>query len=373
MLTVTGSDGTGGSGIQADIKTCGMHGSYALSVVTAVTVQDTRAIKSTHAIPAEVIEGQLQGIIHDMNPRVAKIGMLCDEKSVDVVSRYLGGINHVVLDAAFISSRGERIASTKVVEAVCSLIAPQSRIVILKLSEAELLTGERLVNRQAMRQSALRLVKFLHTEAVIIQGTHLGGGDLGNDLLMMADGNMTMYAIPDFSQRNTHGLAGTLSASIASNLAMDNTLMEAVDKAYRFVQTLTVYSVTSGYGHTASLLGPDMTHEGKPGITPRQQELYNCLMQLISNNARLHHDVAFYADELNVSSRYLSQIVGEVAGKTTKQLIAEVLMTDAATLLATTTMSVQEVSNMLGFASQGQFAKLFRRVVEASPTDFRKK
>lgn len=377
VLTITGSDGTGASGIQADIKTCNLHGVYVLSVMSAVTVQDTHRLQAVHPIPPAVIESQIEDIVRDVRPAVTKIGMLCDVDSVRVVSNHLHEMGHIVLDAAFVSSRGERIASPEVVEAVCTLIAPQCDIIMLKQADASLLLGCQLSDGDPFSDgtrisaSAMRLMEMLRVDAVIIRGSHSSRG-VQCDMLFQSDGSHYMYTLPDFSQRNTHGLAGTLSASIASNIAKGQSLTDAISSAYRFIQTLTVFSLTTDNGRTASLLGYDSVADVKGRITPRQQEVYNQLMQLLCNHLHQHHEVAFYAEQLNITVRYLTQVVMSVAGKPTKQIMDEMLVNDAVDLLDTTIMSIQEISNALGFASQAHFSKLFQRMRHMSPSAYRR-
>lgn len=369
ILTITGSDGTGGSGIQADIKTCELLGTYALTVVTAVTVQDSRGIRSTHSIPSPVIHDQLFGIISDRHPRVAKIGMLCDAESARVVSGHLQKFSHVVLDAAFLTSRGERIASTDTIRAICTHIVPHCDIVILKHSEAEILLGHIPHDKESRLRTSRQLLHLLQVPAIIVQGNH-SDSEFTDDLFSTTDAHQ-FFSLPDYSRRNTHGLASTLSASIASYLALGQSLSTAVASAYAFIQSLTVYSVTSGLGCQSSVsrIGSERR---RSEITPRQQECYNSMMQLISNHLRQHHDIAFYASELNISSRYLAQIISVVAHKTPKQLIAECLIAEGSSMLESTTMSIQEIAFALGFSSQSQFTNLFKRIKSVAPTEYRR-
>lgn len=379
ILSVTGSDGTGGSGIQADIKTCGVLGGYALSVVTAVTVQDTRGIHSTHPMPTDIIDAQLGSITLDMTPCAVKIGMLCDAQTVLTVSRYTRRFNHVVLDTAFISSRGEAIASPDVIDAVCHHIMPLCDIVIMKHSEAQMLLRRQITDKEGMFSAATTLMNHLNIQAIIIQGTQ-NAQMLCNDLFVMRydDGTSlkTFYVRPDGTQRNTHGLAGTLSASIATHLAQRLELKDAVARSYDYINHLTVYSVSSLSGESSSLLNhsTNKSHGNSHhtvSISPRQTELYNALMQLVVNHAHTQHDVAFYADKLNITTRYLAQITSQIADKTPKQIIIDTLMDDAKKMLSTTAHSIQEIAFALGFGNQGLFAKVFKQNEGTSPSNYR--
>lgn len=381
ILSITGSDGTGGSGIQADIKTCGVLGGYALSVVTAVTVQDTRGIRSTHPMNAEVVEAQLCSVVSDMSPQAVKIGMLCDVDAVVRVSQHLRDLTHVVLDTAFISSRGERIATEDVVNSICSRIMPHCDIVIMKASEAEMLLGTHIYNKKMMLVAAKTLLRRYGMEAIIIQGTH-HTEEMSNDLFVFSSSadnavpegdavTHSFFTLPDHANCNTHGLAGTLSASIATYLARRESLSRAVELAYSYLQTLTVYFVKPSHSGAApsSLIG----HSISSATSPRQRELYNQFMQLVANNMHRQHDVLFYANSLNITPRYLAQITMPISGKTPKQLLTEAIIDEAVTLLTTTTRSIQQISFDLGFPNQIQLAKMFKRVKGMPPSGYRKK
>ncbi len=382
ILSVTGSDGTGGSGIQADIKTCGVLGGYALSVVTALTVQDTRGILSTHPMPTKLIDSQLESITRDMPPHAVKIGMMCDAETVNTISQHIRKLNNVVLDTAFISSRGERIASSEVIDSVRRSIMPYCEIVIMKVSEAEILIGSKIANKEDIIAAAKSLIDTYDMRAVIIQGMREADGT--NSDLFMYVSNMLQsayeyhhqyYVLPDHTNCNTHGLAGTLSASIATFLAQKNTLADAVEKSYRYLQTLTVYSINSPLGHQSSLIGhttlANVTANARKGFTPRQQEIYNTFMQLIANNYNKQHEVVFYANSMNITPRYLSQITMPICGKSPKQLIVEAIIDNATKLLETTTYSIQEIAFRVGYSSQAQFARLFKQIKGMSPSDYR--
>lgn len=368
ILSITGSDGTGGSGIQADIKTCGVLGGYALSVMTAITVQDTRGIQSTHPINADVISAQLESIIHDMPPKAVKIGMICSTEAIEGMMPMISQLSHIVLDTAFISSRGEFITGNDVIKCVCDRIMPISDIVIMKHHEAEMLIGKKINGTDEMVETAHSLLNSFGMKAIIIQGTHMTD-NMSNDMFMTyaETGTPSFFTLPDHSNCNTHGLAGTLSASIATFLAKGLQLDEAVKQAYKYLQTLTVYSINSPLGHQSSLLSHSFTNS----ISPRQQEIYNALMQLISNKMTEQHDVSFYAGQLNITPRYLSQITMHITGKSPHQLIAEAIINEAIHLLNTTTKSIQEISFLLGFNDQAQFSKLFRKIKGIAPSKFR--
>lgn len=366
ILTLTGSDGTGGSGIQADIKTCGVLGGYALTVVTAVTVQDTNGIQSTHHIPSYVIDAQATSILQDMHPKAVKVGMVCDTDTVNVLEKHLRKLTNIVLDTAFISSRGEKIAGDEVIDAVCNQLMPLSDVVIIKLSEAEMLLKCDISNSEQLQIASRMLLERYGMRSLIIQNTR------------KIDRMRDDYFAPSgqhYSVSPLHGVSSTLAAAIATNLANGNTLDSSVTMAYRYMQTLTVYSVNSLQGGKSSLIGHgvsvSMGGSARVQITPRQQEIYNTYLQLIANHSHSQHDVRFYADRMNITSRYLLQVVMLITGNSPKRLIADTLVDDAVKLLTTTTHNIQEIAFELGFSSQAQFAKFIKRMKGRSPSSYR--
>lgn len=357
ILSITGSDGTGGSGIQADIKTCGVLGGYALTVVTAVTVQDTRGIQSTLPMPTDVVEAQLQSIITDVPPRAAKVGMVCNAESASVVGRLVRQVPHVVLDCAFVSSRGEQIASQETIDAVCRRLMPWCDIVIMKLREAEHLTGRSIVNRDTMVAATRRVMDQYGISCIIVRGTH-HNDDTSHDLLI-TDDHEEFLSLPDETGRNTHGLSGTLSASIATYLGQGHALHEAVRLSYEYLRTLTVYSVGSGLlSHT---------------IAPGNRNIYNRFMELIANHCCQQHEVSFYARALHITPRYLAQITAAMGHKTPRDLIIEGVIDETVRLLVSTQRSIQEIAYDTGFSSQAQLSRTFRRIKGTTPSEWRRK
>lgn len=370
VLSITGSDGTGGSGIQADIKTCEKLGAYSVTVVSAVTVQDTRGIQSVLPIPSSTVEAQLSSVMADMCPKAVKVGMMCDCDCVNVIAEKLHNHGHIVLDAAFISSRGERMADDDVVESICRKLMPECELVVMSKSEAEMLTSSVLESHDALLVAVNELCRMCSVSYMLVHGKE---ADLFVDY---AESGHHYYMLPDFSNCNTHGLSGTLSTAIAAYLAQGHSVCESVALAYKYIQTLVVYSVSSPYGHQASLLGhkhnQSRAEENTLTITPRQQEIYNDFMQLIVNSIREQHDVSFYADRLNITPRYLSQITMVVARKSPKQILVEQLVTAAERLLLTSSMTIQQVAFACGFSSATQFSKFFRHIKGHSPSEVRR-
>ena len=132
ILTITGSDSTGGSGVQADIKTISALGGYAVSAITSITVQNTLGIQEFYDIPADIVAGQIEAIVNDVQPSVIKVGLI---RSVDVLNVVVGVLRryhprHVVYDPIFVSSKGERLVSTDVVERIKTDLLPLCTIVV---------------------------------------------------------------------------------------------------------------------------------------------------------------------------------------------------------------------------------------------------
>lgn len=334
-------------------------------MVTAVAVQNTRGIQATLPMPVDVVDAQLHSIVNDVPPRAVKVGMLCNEEMVVSVAQRLRELPHIVLDCAFVSSRGERIADDTVVRAVGRELMSRCEVAIMKTSELEMLTALKIVGRDDAANAARQLLSHYGMKAIIVRNTYRIGDTVCD--LFVSDADEHFMSLPDEAIRNTHGLAGTLSAAIASYLGRGSAYVEAIERAYEYLCSLTVYSAGSG------LLGH---HAGTPIVrnmaATTQQLIYNNFMSLVVNSCRKKHEVAYYAEQLNITSRYLATVTMSVAGRTPKELINTAITSEASRLLLTTSLSIQSIAYELGYSSQSQFSKLFHRIQGTTPTEFRK-
>ena len=288
ILTITGSDSTGGSGVQADIKTISELGGYAMSAITSITVQTTLGIQQFYDVPATIVAGQIDAVMNDFEPEVVKIGLIRREDTLDVIVKALQKYRprHVILDTVVLSSRGDTLISREMLEAISHQLVPLCTLVIKK-----------------------------------------------------DDGSM-------------HGLSNRYASAVAVFLSQGLSPDEAESKAKAYINTQVV--------KTSDLQG-------------RSSELYNDLLDAIMEHHREASDVRFYADLLNVSSRYLAQVTRRISGKSPKAIIDDYLSHEIELQLKSTDNTVQEIAYRFGFSSQAHFTKFFKKLKGVSPTEFRKR
>lgn len=286
ILTITGSDSTGGSGVQADINTISALGGCAVSAITSITMQNTLGIQKFYDLPAEIVEGQIEAIVNDVQPAVIKIGLLRSvaviNVIVDVLQRYKP--RYVVYDPIFVSSKGEKLVGDNVVNEIRRRLLPLCTIVIEQ--------------------------RMAH-----------------------------------------HGQNNAYSSAIAYYLSQDKPIDEALESAKAYVNSR------------------------KPmldGLYDRSSELYSDFINNVEKHFFTNSDVAYYADVLNVSPRYLAQVCKKIANKSPKQIIDDYLIAAIRQQLLSTTKSIQEIAFEYGFSSQSHFNKFFKKSMGCTPMQFRK-
>lgn len=287
ILTITGSDPTGGSGIQADIKTMSALGGYAMTVITSVTAQTTLGIQQIYDIPAAVVGRQIDAVMNDFQPQIVKIGMVRTVETLRVIVTALKKYQprHIVYDAVPLSSQGDALMDDEVKEAIRRQLLPLCTLVI-QLDSSQM-----------------------------------------------------------------HGMANRYASAVAVYLSQGETVERAQELGRHYINTQIV--------RTSDL-------EGRGG------ELYQEFLHLLAAHHRENSDVHYYADLLNVSSRYLAQVTRRNSSKAPKAIIDEYLTEAAARQLLTTDKTVQQTAYDFGFSSQAHFAKFFKKMTGESPTTYRK-
>lgn len=246
-LTIAGSDSGGGAGIQADLKTFAALGVFGMSVITAVTAQNTREVRSVQNIDLSVIKDQLEAVFDDLPVHAVKIGMLASRDIVDVVAHRLRHYQppHVVLDPVMISKGGHALISDEAIDALKQHLLPVSTLVTPNIPEAEKLTGHEIRSEDDMKQACLT-IKAMGAGAVLVKGGHLSGD--ANDVLY--DGtHFHWFKAKRVKTKNTHGTGCTLSSAIAALLARDHKLPDAVAKAKQYMTVAITHSLEIGSGH----------------------------------------------------------------------------------------------------------------------------
>ncbi len=315
ILTITGSDSTGGSGVQADIRTISELGGYAVSAITSITVQNTLGIQAFFDIPAEIVSGQIEAIMNDIQPSIVKVGMIRRVETLEVVIDALTKYrpDYIIYAPAIWSSNGDALMTEDVVSQIKYRLLPLCSVVVARKKEND----------------------------IILQDTKL---------LRMAEGHGMQVFLLD--NTNSHGLTNRFSSALAVYLNRGNKMEEALGMAQDFINV-------------------ELTRESN--LQGRSSELYNQFISQVNNFCRTYSDVHFYADQLNVSSRYLAQVTRRISGKTPKAIIDEYIVKEIERELSTTTHTVQEIANTFGFSSQAHLTKFFKKMKGVTPSAFRQK
>lgn len=352
ILTITGSDSTGGAGVQADIKTISMLGGHPVSAITSVTMQNTLGIQEFYDLPAPIVAGQIGAIIDDLEPQVFKIGMVRSPEVLETIVASLQRYRpaHTVYAPVVVSSRGDVLMSDLMVAKVLKLLLPACSLVTLKRSAASFMLGHPVVTVEEGVNAAMELIEK-GCGAVLIQGFDTPTATLTDVLLRKGDRAHAYFASPSAADFNAHGAGSNLSSAIAAYLGQGLDVRDAIVCAKTFINQQVAYACD---------------------LQGRSSELYNALINKISAHHKTNSDVRFYADCLNVSSRYLAQVTKRIAGKAPKTLIDEYLIKEIEIQLSTTSKTIQEVAYEFGFGSQAHFAKFFKKMKGLTPSEYRK-
>lgn len=233
-LTIAGSDPSGGAGIQADLKTFSAQGAYGMAVITALTAQNTRGVRSVHVLDPAFVAEQMDTIFEDIRVDSTKIGMVASAGIVAVIADRLRRYNcrNVVLDPVMIAKSGDKLLADDAIASLRTQLIPQARLITPNLPEAAALVGGAVPGTPAEMTHVAHALHALGSEWVLLKGGHLPGPDC-TDILF--DGE-TVIALPGprIVTRNTHGTGCTISSAVAALLPrMD--MVSAVRQAKAYV------------------------------------------------------------------------------------------------------------------------------------------
>ncbi|MFZ3473193.1 bifunctional hydroxymethylpyrimidine kinase/phosphomethylpyrimidine kinase [Streptomyces sp. 4.24] len=234
-LTVAGSDSGGGAGIQADLKTMMALGVHGMSVVTAVTAQNSRGVEGVWELPAEAVRGQYRAVVDDIGVQAVKTGMLASAVLVETVAELLAGTRApAVVDPVGVSKHGDPLLAATALDAVRKELLPRATVATPNLDEVTQLTGVVVRTEDDMRRAADAVLAYGPAWA-LVKGGHLAvHGDEAVDLL--TDGATELWLrAPRHDNRHTHGTGCTLASAIAAGLAMGREVPEAVTEAKEYV------------------------------------------------------------------------------------------------------------------------------------------
>ncbi len=246
VLTIAGSDSSGGAGVQADLKTISLLGSYGSSVITALTAQNTEGVKGIFPIESDFVTEQLDAVLDDIGTDTVKTGMLNWGGTVARVARIIRNRSLLaVVDPVMIAKGGASLLDEEAVDSLLSQLLPQTYLLTPNLPEAEKITGAPVRNLEEM-ESAGRTLQDLGVRNVLIKGGHLQDED-AVDLLFIGDDKHELRS-PRVDTRNTHGTGCTYSAAIATFLAQGQPLLKAVEQAKTFIDLAIASAVDIGKG-----------------------------------------------------------------------------------------------------------------------------
>lgn len=236
ILSIAGSDCSGGAGIQADLKTISALGGYAATAITAITVQNTTGVRAIHAVPPIYVGGQIEVVMEDIRPEAVKIGMINDVEIVKVIADCLRRYRprFVVFDPVMVSTSGHKLIEDSAISALTRELMPLSSLITPNLKEAEVLTGYPINKVEEMRAAAPELLKF-GCEAVLLKGGHLEGGKMCDVLQIAGEEEPHLFVSDKIESKNTHGTGCTLSSAIATFLALGYDMPQAVERAKAYV------------------------------------------------------------------------------------------------------------------------------------------
>lgn len=346
ILSITGSDNSGWSGLQLDLKIITEMGAHALTAATCIVMPNV----TTADFPAPLVRQQVEHIVTSFHPRAVKIGLIRTPEAVAAVAEELAGCSNIVVAPGFLSSSGSQLIDDVTIAAIAHYLVPKCDLLVLRQVEAEKMLGIKITSDEEMRQAAHTFIRN-GAKHVMLRGGQILEGRV-TALLASADSQQffSSYNIEGWKQ---HGVGGALSTAIATRMGMGDDVPAAVRRAHEYVHSRIVYAVNE----TSRRLRP--------------ADIYNAFMHLLPNHYRVAHDVTFYADRLHISTRYLSQITHAAVEKSPKQIIAGYLLLEARQLLENSRLSVKEISDTLGFSSSALFCKFFKQWQGVTPNEYR--
>ncbi|WGL60137.1 bifunctional hydroxymethylpyrimidine kinase/phosphomethylpyrimidine kinase [Pigmentibacter sp. JX0631] len=256
LLTIAGSDCSGGAGIQADLKTFQHFECYGMSILTALTAQNTLGVTSIHEIPSEFIAEQFHSILNDIGTDAIKIGMLFSADIIDCVVKCLKKYNcsNIILDPVMLSKNNYELISPEAISALKKNLLPQVNIITPNIPEAEYLLGYSISTKNDMEKAGEDLLNY-GMQAVIIKGGHFSSQVFSADCLVMQEKNRikkVWLETERIKSQNTHGTGCTFSAALAVHLAKEENIEKAfyLAKEYIFqcIQKGSMYKIGKGIG-----------------------------------------------------------------------------------------------------------------------------
>ena len=253
VLSIAGSDPSGGAGIQADLKTISACGCYAATAITAIVDENTVGVFGVHPVPINFVKGQIKSVLDDIGADAVKIGMLHSSELIRAVKNTLlpYNIQNIVLDPVMVATSGDKLLLDEAIETLKNELIPMTRVITPNIPEAEILLG-RKISRQADLPLVIKDLSCNGTVSVLLKGGHLTENELVDVFYNAETDKIIELRSERVVTRNTHGTGCTLSSAIASFLAQQLTLNDAIRSAKDYINRAIVicsdYEIGKGHG-----------------------------------------------------------------------------------------------------------------------------
>lgn len=246
VLTIAGSDSCGGAGIQADLKTFSALETYGMSVITAVTAQNTKGVFSVREMDEDIVRDQINCLFEDIEIHAVKIGMVSSIGIIDVIGRCLmdNGAVNIIVDPVMVSKSGCHLLKPESKDELIKVLFPIAEVVTPNLFEAEVITGDKIDNLSQMEKAALK-IHGMGAKNVVVKGGHLTGDAID----VLYDGQSFSYIKGRrIDTKNTHGTGCTFSSAIAAHVAKGFSIIEAVKLSKEYINGAIENSIELGHG-----------------------------------------------------------------------------------------------------------------------------
>ena len=249
ILSIAGSDCSGGAGIQADIKAISALGGYAASAITAITVQNTLGVHTVQAMSPEIVRGQIEAVMEDLQPVALKIGMINDIQIVRVISVCIRKYTpqYIVYDPVMVSTSRQKLMTDEAIEEIKKELLPLVTLATPNLDETAVLIGNPIHNIQEMQEAAKLLTEHYHI-SILVKGGHLEGDNMC-DLLHTSEFIYHIYEEKKIESHNLHGTGCTLSSAIATYLAKGYPMRESIQHAKTYITQAIIAGKELNIGH----------------------------------------------------------------------------------------------------------------------------
>ena len=271
VLSIAGSDCSGGAGIQADLKTFAAHGIFGMSVIVSVVAENTSRVLDIQNITPDMIEKQIDAVFEDIEVDAVKVGMLSTPSCMRAVARKLSEYKprNVVIDPVMYAKNGCPLMDPDATDVLIETVIPLADVLTPNVPEAEKIAGMNIGSSEEMERAARRIYD-MGCRNVLLKGGHAGNfsNDVSKSVDLLFDGKtFSLFEAPRIETRNTHGTGCTFSSAIASNLALGEEMQSAVDLAKKYVTTAIRHSLPIGKGNGPTHHFYDLYKNGLKGVT----------------------------------------------------------------------------------------------------------